>query len=277
MYPYQIVFGLGLYEIFLVVGLVLALFLGDYMGTKRGLSVPLQKTLIFATLIAILGGFFGAILFQALYNYGATGVFEINATTGMTFYGGLIFGVGLFLAVWFGLGKVLCKSNEPMQKFGAIGDIAACIIPMAHGFGRLGCFTAGCCHGRVTDAWYGVRMYTENGWQRVVPVQLFEALFLFALAAVLFWVFFRDLKKGRKFPLFPIYCIGYGVWRFLIEYARADDRGATIVSFLSPSQLIAIVLFLAGILYFCLWFFLIFKKKPQETDLKDTEESTLEE
>ena len=277
MYPYQIIFGLGLYEIFLVVGLVAALFLGDHMGTKSGFSVPLQKTLIFATLIAILGGFFGAILFQAFYDFLATGIFKLDATTGMTFYGGLIFGVGIFLSIWFGLGKLLCKSDEPMRKFGALADIAACIIPMAHGFGRLGCFTAGCCHGRVTDAWYGVRMYTENGWQKVVPIQLFEALFLFALSAVLFWIFFRSLKTERKFPIFPIYCVGYGVWRFLIEYARADDRGATIVSFLSPSQLIAILLVLAGVLYFCLWFFLIFKKGRQKTDLDNVEESNLEE
>ena len=276
MYPYQVIFGLGLYEIFLVVGLVAALFLGDYMGTKSGFSVPLQKTLIFATLIAILGGFFGAILFQAFYDFCATGVFKIDATTGMTFYGGLIFGVGIFLAIWFWLGKLLCKSDEPMRKFGALADIAACIIPMAHGFGRLGCLTAGCCHGRVTDAWYGIRMYTEKGWQKVVPIQLFEALFLFALSAVLFWIFFRSLKTGRKFPIFPIYCVGYGVWRFLIEYARADDRGATIVSFLSPSQLIAILLVLAGVLYFCLWFFLIFKKEPQKTDIDNIEESNLE-
>ena len=41
-----------------------------------------------------------------------------------------------------------------------------------------------------------------------------------------------------------------GVWRFLIEYARADDRGETIVSFLSPSQLIAAVLLIAAVVVF---------------------------
>ena len=266
MYPYAVVFGLSLYEIFLVTGLVAALFLGDSMGMKRGLSVALQKTLIFATIIAMLGGFFGAVFFQALYNYGATGIFTINSTTGMTFYGGLIVGAGLFLAVWFGLGKVLCKSDEPKKKFGVVADIAACVIPMAHGFGRLGCFFAGCCHGAKTDAWYGVRMHTRNGWQTVVPIQLFEALFLFALSAVLFFIFFRNLKKEKQFPLLPIYCVVYGIWRFFIEYARADERGETIISFLSPSQLIAVVLFITGIAYFCVWYFKIFKKDLEPID-----------
>ena len=38
----------------------------------------------------------------------------------------------------------------------------------------------------------------------------------------------------------------YAVWRFFIEYLRADDRGATVVSFLSPSQLTAVLLFAVG-------------------------------
>jgi prolipoprotein diacylglyceryltransferase len=43
-----------------------------------------------------------------------------------------------------------------------------------------------------------------------------------------------------------IYLMAYGVWRFFAEYLRADDRGATVVKFLSPSQLTAILLFLFG-------------------------------
>jgi prolipoprotein diacylglyceryltransferase len=46
---------------------------------------------------------------------------------------------------------------------------------------------------------------------------------------------------------FPIYVIAYGVWRFVIEYARADYRGNTFVSFLTPSQLVAVVLMIAGL------------------------------
>jgi prolipoprotein diacylglyceryltransferase len=38
----------------------------------------------------------------------------------------------------------------------------------------------------------------------------------------------------------------YAVWRFFAEYLRNDDRGATVVSFLSPSQLMSILLCLVG-------------------------------
>ena len=38
-----------------------------------------------------------------------------------------------------------------------------------------------------------------------------------------------------------------------MEYARADDRGQTVISFLSPSQLVAIILVAVGVAYFALW------------------------
>ena len=41
--------------------------------------------------------------------------------------------------------------------------------------------------------------------------------------------------------------MAYAVWRFLAEYLRADDRGATVVSFLSPSQFVAVLLFALGV------------------------------
>ena len=39
----------------------------------------------------------------------------------------------------------------------------------------------------------------------------------------------------------------YGIWRFSVEFLRADDRGATIISFLTPSQLIAVLMVLGSI------------------------------
>jgi prolipoprotein diacylglyceryltransferase len=42
----------------------------------------------------------------------------------------------------------------------------------------------------------------------------------------------------------------YGAWRFIIEFFRGDDRGATVVSFLTPSQLIAILMILGSIALF---------------------------
>lgn len=265
MYPDKLFLGLTFYDLFLMTGMLSALLLGDKLGQKRGFSVKLQKILLIATSCGLLFGLFGAVLFQAFYNFMDTGKFELNADTGMTFYGGLLLGAGIFLLIWFVIGKKVCK-DEPKKHFKDVADIAACVIPLAHGFGRLGCFTAGCCHGKATDAWYGVAMDFAGG-AKVVPVQLFEAIFLFALSAVLFTVFFKR-REEKRFPLLPIYCVGYGVWRFFIEYARSDYRGESLLSFLTPSQLIAVILIIVGIVYFTLWYLIknkkILKKDRQE-------------
>lgn len=245
MYPYVVFLDMGLYDICLLLGVLLVFFLADRLGIKKGFSVALQKTLLISALLAVGIGYGSAVLFQAFYNFLDGNAFEIAADTGATFYGGFIGGAVIFILSWFFIGGKLCKSDEPKLKFLQIAEIAAVCVPLAHAFGRLGCFFAGCCHGAPTTEWYGVKMYTEAGWQTVVPVQLFEALFLFALSATLWWLFATG--KNKDISLLSIYLIAYGVWRFFIEFARADDRGSTILSWLSPSQLVAIVLIGVGV------------------------------
>lgn len=289
MYPFEIFLGMGLYEIFLTIGIVAVFFLADKGAVKCAFSLTAQKLLIVAFLVAIAFGFLGAVLFQAFYDFLKTGVFQITATTGMTFYGGLIFGVIAFLLVWFLGGRKFCKAGEEKKKFPVIADMAACLIPLAHAFGRIGCFFAGCCHGKTTDKWFGVKMLTETGWRTVVPVQLFEAAFLLLLSVALMVIFLKKYqiklakekrekpqenqenqaktgenlqKAGNTFwqfckqtPLLAAYAVLYGIWRFCIEYARADDRGASGISFLSPSQLTAILLICVGAAW-CVWAFI---------------------
>ena len=120
-------------------------------------------------------------------------------------------------------------------------DIAPACITVAHGFGRLGCLMAGCCYGAKCDAWYGIEM-VHLGY-KVVPVQLFEALYLFALSVI----FLISFKQGKKY-LMPAYMMAYAVWRFIAEILRNDYRGATIVDFLTPSQFISVLLLAGGLL-----------------------------
>lgn len=280
MYPYPIIFGMGLYEIMLTIGMLLALFLGDRMGIKRGFSVKLQKLLIINAVASIFIGIGGAVVFQAFYDFMETGVFKIDQSTGMTFYGGLIFAVIAFLLIWFFGGKAIGIGDEVKEKFKDMADIAACLIPMAHGFGRLGCLFGSCCYGAKTDAWYGVNMlmrryYNAAGelvevWERRVPTQLFEAIFLFVLAGIIFWLYFKRTDE-KRFPLLPVYAGVYGVWRFCFEFVRQDDRGATIIPFLSPSQLVAILMILIAAAYLVLWY--LYVKKPKLKANETTSES----
>ena len=140
---------------------------------------------------------------------------------------------------------VFGKDGEHRKNIGAVVSICAASVCIAHSFGRIGCLFAGCCYGRITTS--PISVYNAYLDARVVPVQLFEALFLAALFA---YLCFRIEKKQDK--CLAIYLASYGVWRFFIEYFRTDDRGGSLVSFLTPSQLIAVVLTLVGILLFAI-------------------------
>ena len=91
----------------------------------------------------------------------------------------------------------------------------------------------------------------EFGYAKVVPTQLFEALFLFALCAIIFILVMKwDFKHGMS-----VYLIAYGIFRFAIEYARSDDRGALVWG-ISPSQFwsILMVVFGIGLIFFVNYF-----------------------
>lgn len=254
MYPYEIVFGLTLYDIFISVGVAAALIAFSRLADKRGLKRKLQNLVLLCAAAGLCAGWFFALLTQSFYNYMETGVFEWR---GMTFYGGFVGGAAVFLAVYFIGGKIAFKKTDTpdyyLTEFFTVADIAVCCVAAAHALGRIGCLTAGCCHGKVYDEKHAFTVplltISQSGallkTQYTVPVQLYEAIVLFALCAFLY---VRVVKK-QPFGL-SLYLGIYGVWRFFIEYARADDRGQTVVPFLSPSQLVAVVLILAAVAVF---------------------------
>ncbi len=241
MYPYDIIPGFSLYELCFMLAFMSAFITFRLIGDRLKLNVKIYNMCIVSGLFTIGSGVGGAILFQAYYDYLETGVFDLK-NAGMTFYGGFICGVLAFLIVYFAVFAIWDKENVRIRSFFFISDIAAPCIALAHAIGRLGCVFAGCCHGKVTDAWYGI--YTAHLDAKTVPTALFESIVLFAIFGVLTWRVMHKKPCGLA-----IYLGTYGVWRFFIEYFRADDRGESPISFLSPSQLTAVVMIvIAGVL-----------------------------
>ena len=241
MYPYEIFLGMDLYSILIAVGVVFCMAFIRLQSDWRGLRARLQNLFLFNTIAAVVLGYGCAVLLQAFYNFMAKGKFEIASNTGATFYGGLIGGTALFIVIYFIAGRFLFKDKYHYAHLRTASDIAPACITVAHGFGRLGCLMAGCCYGAKCDAWYGIEM-VHLGY-KVVPVQLFEALYLFALSAI----FLISFKKGKKY-LMPAYMMAYAVWRFFAELMRNDYRGATIVDFLTPSQFVSVLLLAGGLI-----------------------------
>ena len=250
MYPNEIFLGLTLYDIFMCVGIILCFVVFGRLADKVGLRVKFQNFCLLIGAVAITAGLFSAVLFQAIYNIASTGKFEIAQNTGATFYGGLIGGVAVFLIAYFSIGGPIMK-NADLEGYHKKNffKMASCAIPsivIAHACGRVGCFTAGCCHGAPTDAWFGILMHGDMGYIKYVPVQLFEAIFLF----ILFGVLFLNAREGKRYNL-PLYMMIYGTWRFIVEYLRADYRGSVGLS-ITPSQLIAILMVLGSVIVFWL-------------------------
>ena len=98
------------------------------------------------------------------------------------------------------------------------GDSFAVPAAVAIAIGRLGCFQAGCCFGCETNLPWGVKF--GDGLRRH-PTQIYEALFHFAAAGMLFLLQRRGLFRTQ---LIKLYFISYFVYRFLSEFIRPEAR-----------------------------------------------------
>ncbi len=215
-------------------------------------------------------GIFMAMVFQSVYNYIENPAAGFKLDSSMTFQGGLIGGVSSFLIVWnlyiFVIAPRVQKPKLLQNHMNAGLCDALPIIPIgitiAHALGRLGCTFAGCCHGSRTDAWYGMYMWATGygEYAKVVPTQLFECIFLVVLTVVMAVLFFKFKFNCN----FGVYAIAYGIWRFLIEFARDDHRGDFIAG-MTPSQFWSIVMVVLGIAYFFAYKYLFkrFMKHPE--------------
>ncbi len=155
---------------------------------------------------------------------------------GFVFYGGLP--AGLF-GVW--LAHRLHRIDpRPYLRLGLP------LLPLAHAFGRVGCFLAGCCFGVPYDGPLAVT-YPANPLGTpagipLFPVQLAEAALELGIFALLLGLYLRGWDAAA---LLFTYLATYGVGRFGLEYLRGDAaRGR--FGWFSTSQWVSIVALLAA-------------------------------
>ncbi len=260
------------YGVCIAVGLILCGITFYLLVKKKGMPEAVFEDYLTAALIGIAAGFAFAYIYQGFYNLIAGKGFTFG---GLTFMGGLIGGI----VGGVGSAFILVKDKKRRQAFWDVLDIAMPCIFIAHACGRVGCFFAGCCYGKVVDdgGLFGVEFLYGNGADGNLryPTQLFEALFLFAMFLVGVAVNLRFKKRGYAIS---IYAISYGIWRFLIEYLRDDYRGGVEGAALSPSQIQSIIFVAAGVGIIFLVYFLRKKGKIlQEIDWTEELEKEAEE
>lgn len=234
------IFGLNVYGYgtMIAIGILAAVVLLNHRAKKAGYDEDsILNMAILAVVLGVVGGKLLYILteLKSIIEYPAQ---LKDFGSGFVVYGSILGGA---LGVY-----IYCrKKGWSILK---IFDLVIPSLPLAQGFGRIGCFLAGCCYGRPTSYFIGVK-FKEGSLGPVdtcvYPTQIFSSVFDFALAMFLLWY---DKKKRKDGRIFSLYLILYSIGRFIIEFIRDDPRGN--VGILSTSQFISIFIVLFGIAMF---------------------------
>ena len=152
-------------------------------------------------------------------------------------YGGIIGGI---LSGW-----IYCRVKK--LKFLSYFDLMMPSIALAQGFGRIGCFLAGCCYGKETSGPLSVT-FTNSDFApnnvALIPTQIYSSILDFGHFFLLLYIARHKKADGQ---VAACYLIFYSIGRFVLEFFRGDlERGS--VGNLSTSQFISIFTVLAGML-----------------------------
>ena len=183
-----------------------------------------EDILFLGVLGVVLGGRVGYCLFYkpAYYLSNPLEIFAIWQG-GMSFHGGLL-GV-ILMMVWFAQRRLhIAQGARFADRFWAVADYVAPLVPLGLAAGRLGNFINGELWGRVADPavipW--AMVFPQSGTELPRhPSQLYQFL---GEGLILFWILFWLSRRSRpRGVLACSFLIGYGLLRFLAEFGRAPD------------------------------------------------------
>jgi phosphatidylglycerol---prolipoprotein diacylglyceryl transferase len=179
---------------------------------KLPLSSEGVSDLLFYCVLGVVAG--GRLGYSLFYNpgYYLGHPLEIFAVWqgGMSFHGGLI---GVIVAA-----LVFCKRRQLAVL--PTGDILVTAATIGLGLGRFGNFINAELWGRPTELSWGM-VFPGAGSLPRHPSQLYEMLLEGVLLfSILFWLHHRKVSAGV--PFFSFF-LGYGVFRFMVEFVREPD------------------------------------------------------
>lgn len=223
---------------------LLAFLLFLYLGKKRIQQPRLQNwtlrdlddLLFYGVLGVIFGGRLGYVLFYKPEDYLAhpLDIFKVWEG-GMAFHGGLI-GVCVAMAYY---------AWRRHRSWLAVTDFIAPLVPSGLAVGRIGNFINGELWGRPTDVPWAMIFPQAGDWVPRHPSQLYQFALEGLLLFVLLWCYAR--KPRPLGAVSGAFLIGYGILRFIAEFAREPDSFLGLLGFgLSMGQWLCLPMILVG-------------------------------
>ena len=221
-------------------GFLFASFWISRMSRGRGLDLNkdrLSDLLFYAVLGVILGGRLGYVIFyNAPYFWQHPQKIFAVWEGGMSFHGGLL---GVILA-----SLLFCRKHKyPILP---MGDVIAAAAPVGLGLGRIGNFINAELWGRTTDVPWGM-VFPYAGDLPRHPSQLYEFMLEGVLLFLILWQLHR-LRTRTGVPFFSFF-LGYGCFRFLVEFVREPDvQLGYLWGWATMGQLLSLPMILFGLL-----------------------------